>query len=291
MVILPLSLIPLKVLYILSSIIYIFLFYIIKYRKRVVEENLRNSFPEKSNKEIHLITKQYYKHLSDIFIEALKMLTIRKSNLLKKYRCTNPEILDKYYKNNQSVILVSAHYNNWEYMVLSLSLHWLFHGIGVGKRMTNKTFERLMHKRRTRFNSEVCYNDNVRETINKYIETNRPCLYMLLADQSPNDRNKCYWTRFLNQDTPVIYGPEYIAKKYNFPVFFYRVNKLKRGYYSFDIIPISDNPQSTEYGFITQKHVSLLEEEIKKHPQYWLWSHKRWKLSPPEVLYQDSFKA
>ena len=277
-ILIPLSLLPLWILYPISRLMYFVIYRLIGYRKEVVINNLRNSFPEKSQKEINTISKEFYKHLADIFIEALKMLTIRKNNLLKRYRCVNPEILDNYYKNNQSVILVSAHYNNWEYMVASLGLHFSHHGIGVGKRMSDKYFEKLMHKKRTRYSTEVCYADNTKETFKKYIDSNTPCVYMLLSDQSPNDKNKCFWTRFLNQDTAVIYGAEHLAKKYNFPVFYYSVKKEKRGYYSFEIFPITDKPQETEYGFITQSHVSHLEKAIKQEPQYWLWSHKRWKL-------------
>lgn len=277
-ILIPLSLLPLWVLYPISRSMYFVIYRLVGYRKEVVINNLRNSFPEYSQKEINTISKEFYKHLADIFIEALKMLTISKRNLLRRYRCVNPEILDKYYKNNQSVILVSAHYNNWEYMVASLGLHFSHHGIGVGKRMSDKHFEKLMHKRRTRYSTEVCYADNTKETFKKYIESNTPCVYMLLSDQSPNDKNKCFWTRFLNQDTAVIFGAEHLAKKYNFPVFYYSVKKEKRGYYSFEIFPITDKPQETEYGYITKKHVSHLEKAIKQEPQYWLWSHKRWKL-------------
>lgn len=278
-ILIPISLIPLWILYRIGSFISFILYRFIGYRKEVIERNLKKSFPSLDNNTIESITINFYKHLGDLLIEGLKMLTITRSNLLKRYKCINPQILDSYFKEGKSIILVSGHYNNWEYMVASLSLQFNHHAIGVGKRMSNKYFEKLMHNKRTRFGTEVCYADNTNKTIEKYNRENIPCAYMLLADQSPNDRNKCYWTEFLNQDTPVIYGPEYLAKKYNYPIFYYRVNKTKRGYYSFEIIPINDNPIQTNYGDITKAHIKLLEESINTQPPFWLWSHKRWKLS------------
>lgn len=285
-VLLPLSLLPMWLLYGISSLTAYFLQYIIGYRSKVIEKNLLLSFPELSIEERKKIKSQFYKHLADVFLEAFKMLSISRKNLMKRYKCNNPEILKPYYDKGQSVILVSAHYNNWEYMVLSLDLQFSHHGIGVGKRMTNKSFGDLMHKKRTRYGTEVCYTDNVKEIISKHENDKNPCVYMLLSDQSPNDSHKCYWTEFLHQDTPVIFGPEYLSKKYNYPVFYYKVNKEKRGYYSFDIIPITDSPNETSYGEITKKHLLQLERAIKTNPPYWLWSHRRWKYTRPENIFK-----
>lgn len=273
----PISLLPMRVLYWISDIVKILLYNVVGYRKKVVIENLTCSFPQKTEKEIKEIANKFYSHLADLFLEAVKMLTISKKSLMKRYKCTNPEIISKYYKRNKSVILVSAHYNNWEYMVASLGMQFDFHGIGVGKRMSNETFEKLMHKKRTRYGTEVCYADNSRKVFEQY-HNNTPCAYMLLSDQSPNDINKCYWIDFLNRKTAFIYGCEYFAKKYNYPVFYYNVKKIKRGYYEFEISEISTKPQETEYGFIVEKSAKILENTLKQTPQYWLWSHRRWKL-------------
>jgi KDO2-lipid IV(A) lauroyltransferase len=286
----PLSLLPLWILYSIADFIAFLLKEVIKYRKQTIEQNLKNSFPESSNEELKTYKNIFYKHLADIFIEAFKALTISKRNVLKRYKCNNPELIEPYFKDGKSILLLSSHYNNWEYMVLSLGMQFSFHGIGVGKRMSNKSFEYLMHKRRTRFGTEVCYNDNVKEVFKKYEKEHKSCAYMLLSDQSPNDTFKSYWTNFLNQDTPVIFGGEYFAKKYNYPVFYYKVNKERRGYYSFDIVPLSINPQEEEYSQITLKYVSLLEKTIEKNPPFWLWSHKRWKHKRPEKIYQDTIK-
>ena len=130
----PISLLPMRVLYWISDIVKILLYNVVGYRKKVVIENLTCSFPQKTEKEIKEISNKFYSHLADLFLEAVKMLTISKKSLMKRYKCTNPEIISKYYKRNKSVILVSAHYNNWEYMVASLGMQFDFHGIGVGKK-------------------------------------------------------------------------------------------------------------------------------------------------------------
>jgi KDO2-lipid IV(A) lauroyltransferase len=275
----PLSLLPLWMLYVLSDITSFLLRYVIKYRTKIVESNIEHSFPHLSTHRKHKLEDMFYKHLSDMFFEAIKELSIRRKFVMEHYHCNNPEILEPFYKKNQSVILVSGHYNNWEYMVLSLDMQFSHHGIGVGKRMSNKTFDKLMYDKRTRFGTEVCYADNFKEVLENYEKKHIPCVYMLLSDQSPNDIHKCYWTNFLNQNTPVIFGAEHLAKKYNLPVFFYRVNKIKRGYYTFNLIQITAEPMKTQYGEITQKHVGLLERTIKERPSYWLWSHRRWKLT------------
>lgn len=285
----PLSLLPMWMLYGISNLISFILQHILKYRVKVVETNLKKSFPNKTEEELKTIKNQFYNHLSDVFIEGLKILTISKTNLIKRYSCQNKEILDKYYQNNQSLIFVSSHHNNWEYMVLSLGMQFPFQAVGVGKRMTNSTFGNLMHKKRTRYGTEVCYSDNVKALIEQKKQEKTPTIFMLLADQSPNDKHKCYWTEFLNQDTPVIFGPENLAKKENYPIIYYRVNKIKRGYYSFELIPLEDKPQETQYGEITLKYLSELEKTIKQAPQYWLWSHKRWKHQRPKSIYQDKF--
>ncbi len=279
-ILMPLSLMPMRVLYVFSSVIAFLLRYIIKYRKSIIAMNLANSFPEKSEAEINKLTSKYYAHLADLLVEAVKMLTISKKNLLKRYKCVNPELPNAFYEQGRSIVLASAHYNNWEYMVASLNMQVSHHAIGVGKRMSNKTFELLAFKRRTRYGTEVCYADNVRAVMENYHRKRIPCAYMLLSDQSPNDSKKCYWSQFLNQPTALIYGAEYFAKKYDFPVLFYSVEKIKRGYYQVRFEIITTRPQETQYGCIIESIASKTEDMIRKNPQYWLWSHRRWKLKP-----------
>lgn len=273
----PLSIIPLRILYAIFYLFYLLITYLFKYRKDVTIQNLKFSFPEKSEKEIFTLYKQYQRHLTHIAAEMLKMLTLSRKQLAKRYYCSNPELVNNFCKEGKSVILVSSHYNNWEWMVLALDSMFDQHGIGVGKANSNKDFEKLINIARTRYGTEVVFADHVRDTFEHYIAENKPCAYMMLSDQSPNNLKKAFYTNFLNQDSAMIYGAEYFAKKYDFPVFYYQVIQDKPGYYHVELELISDTPQHTEYGEITVKYVQLLEKTIQNEPQYWLWSHKRWK--------------
>jgi KDO2-lipid IV(A) lauroyltransferase len=223
--------------------------------------------------------------LADIFLEGIKNLSLSKKQVMKRYVCTNPELLEPYFEQKQSVILVSSHFNNWEYMVLSLDMQFGHHGVGVGKPLSDKWFDRVLNAYRQRYGTEVVFASNVRETFERYESQKFPTAYMMLFDQS-HDPEKSYWTTFLNQDTGFIFGPEYFAKKYDFPVFYYTVRKPKRGFYEFDLTSITDHPKETVYGEITQTCVAILERTIKEKPYYWLWSHKRWKHRRPSSLNQ-----
>lgn len=273
----PLSIIPMKCLYGISNLLSWILKDVVKYRREVVYKNLRNSFPLKTEMEIKQLAGQFYRHLADLFIEGFKMLSISKKKIMIRYQCKNPELINAYYDEGQSVILVSGHYNNWEYMVLSLDMQFKHHGIGVGKPLSNKGFGDVLTDFRTRYGTEVIDAGNVKSKFEHYHQNQHLSAYMMLNDQSPGNSNKSYWTTFLNQDTPVIYGPEYYARKYRYPVFFYKVEKVKRGYYTFELELITADPVNEPEGSIIEKSVRLLEQQIEQNPSYWLWSHKRWK--------------
>lgn len=273
----PLSILPLGLLYLLSSITYIVLNYIVRYRHNVVTKNLQNSFPEKSKRELRHLCNQYYWHLSQLAVEMIKMLTISRKHLHWRYRCANPELVNRYFDKGQSVILLSSHYNDWEWMVLELDSMFKHHGVGVGKANTNKVFEKLVNKARTRYGTEVVFADTVRDTFENYENNHIPTAYMMLSDQSPNNRNKCYVTDFLHQRTGFIFGGEHFARKYNLPIFYYKVVKERIGKYRIDVELITEQPNEMPIHSITQRYTELLEQTIREKPQFWLWSHKRWK--------------
>lgn len=273
----PLSLLPLRLLYAIAYIFYLISHYLIKYRRKVITDNLRHSFSEKSIKEIAELRRLFYHHLAHIAAEMMKMLTISQKELKKRYYCTNPELVNHYFEQGKSVILMSSHYNNWEWMVLSIDNLFKHHGIGVGKPNSNKVFEKLINKARTRYGTEVVFADTVRATFEHYEFNGPPAAYMMLSDQSPANPNKSYKTSFLNQPSAILFGSEYFAKKYNLPVLYYRVIKDKPGFYRIEVELISDAPNETKYGEITEKYIRLLEDTIRQQPEYWLWSHKRWK--------------
>ena len=283
-ILLPIAYMPIHLLYGLADFVSFVLYYIIGYRKKVVQNNLRNSFPEKTDKEIHIISKRFYHHLADIFIEAILNLRLSQKKLFERYRCTNAELLLPYYEAGKSVILMSAHYNNWEYMITTLEHQLKHHGVGVGKELSNKKLDKYLNKYRTRYGTEVVFANKVRDTFEYYNKYNVPTAYMMLSDQSPNDINKCFWTTFMNQETGFIFGAEHFAKKYDYAVFYYDVHKVKRGYYEITFQLITERPMEEGYGYITERYVHLLEETIRRKPEYWLWSHRRWKHKKPNTV-------
>jgi KDO2-lipid IV(A) lauroyltransferase len=273
----PLALLPLALLYVLAGPLYLVLNYVVRYRRKVILENLRNSFPEKSPKEIRKIKNRYYWHLTQIAVEMVKMLVLPRCILRKRYRCSNPELVNRYFDEGRSVILMSSHYNNWEWMILALDEMFKHHGVGVGKPNSDKVFEKLVNRARTRYGTEVVFADTVRDVLEHYESQHIPVAYMMLSDQSPNSKKRCYVTDFLHQRTGMIFGAEHFARKYNIPVLYYEVVKERIGKYRVDVQLITDAPSDcAEYG-ITQRYVELLEQTIRRKPQYWLWSHRRWK--------------
>ena len=260
--------------------LYIILYYIISYRKKVVYTNLKNSFPEKSEKERKAIAKKFYKHLADLFIENITIHFIKEKEILKRVKFTNIEILTNYYKQNKSVIAVLGHYGNWEYYLgMPLITKYLF--VGVYKKLSNKLFNKLFIKTRSKFGAEPVEMHNTLRTLIKYANEKKLNFAGFVSDQTPTKSESHYWTKFLNQDTPVFLGVEKIAKKTNQPVVFLYMRKVKRGYYQVEIIKLFDNPKETKEHEITECHVKLLEKIIKEEPAYWLWSHRRWKHKNP----------
>lgn len=265
-------------LYGLSNVLYSIVYYIARYRRKVVRRNLVASFPEWQHNEVIRTERRYYHHLCDLFVESLYGLRATPKQLIEHYRITNRELLDRYYEQGQSVMLMSAHYNNWEYLVLSLGFQVRHHGIGVGKPLDQQAFGKLLTASRTRYGTEVVDQTNVRQVMAFYDQYHVPCAYMMLSDQSPSNAHKSFWTHFLHQDTPFLYGTEYFARKYDYPVLYYTVSKVRRGFYELTLGELCTDPRAVPEGTITQCYVKWLEETIRRQPEYWLWSHRRWKL-------------
>lgn len=273
----PMSLLPLWVLYGIAYIFYLIVNYIIRYRRHIITQNLKRAFPEKSEREIASLRRKYYLHLSQIAAEMLKMLTLSRKKVMKRYRCENPEVVNRFYDEGKSVILMSSHYNNWEWMILSLPMQFKHAGVGVGKANSNKVFEILINRARTRYGTVVVFADHVRELFQDRELNRKPTTYMMLSDQSPNNMNKSYKTLFLNQPSGMIYGAEYFARKHDIPVVYYEVIKERIGHYKIVNQIITEKPTELENGGIIKQYTRLLEETIRRQPEFWLWSHRRWK--------------
>lgn len=266
---------PFWVLYRLSDILYFVIYYLVGYRKKVVRTNLCNSFPAKNQQERRSIEKKFYRHFCDLIVESVKLFSISKKEINKRFTIQNPELINQYARNNQSVILVGGHYNNWEILAVGISQQIELQAVGLYSKLKNDFFNRIMLQSRGKYGLRLV---STRETSSYFLnESHKNTVTIFGADQSPTHSKTVYWMDFLNQETAVATGTERFAKLYNYPVIFGAISKVKRGYYSFKMDLISDNPSVEPLEFITQKHTSMLEKQIKDLPEYWLWTHKRWK--------------
>jgi Kdo2-lipid IVA lauroyltransferase/acyltransferase len=271
-----LSLLPFPILYLVSDGLYVILYYVIGYRKEVVLQNLRNSFPNKSEAEIKKIRKDFYHYLCDLTLETFKTLTISKTTMLK--HCSiNPETLKLFTKlaeENKSFILVMGHWGNWEWAGNSFSMLCKHQLYVIYHPLSNKYFDGLIYRMRTRFGTKlIAMKDTYREMSGKRDELNATAF---IADQTPSPEG-AFWTKFLNQDTPIFKGTEKIAQRMNYPVVYGRVKKLKRGYYEISAEVLFENPAKTQPDEISKSHTKSLENDIIAQPEIWLWSHRRWK--------------
>jgi KDO2-lipid IV(A) lauroyltransferase len=277
-----LSILPMWVLYLVSDLLYPVTYYLIRYRKKIVLENLRNSFPEKSEGEIRALARKFYRHFNDVIMEILKMSTISTKRLEKRLRFSNPEILRDYYQQGKSVLVVAAHLNNWEWS-LGLSRSTPHQPIVIYKPLHNKYFDRFFRTTRERHGSILI---PMRDTYRHILADQREgklALYGFVSDQSTVWEETQYWTTFLNQLTPVHLGVEKIALKTGFPVVFINIRKIRRGHYEIDTIRLFDTVTGLAKYAITEKHVRTLESLIRKNPEQWLWTHRRWKLTSKKL--------
>jgi len=276
------SFLPLGVLYVISDIFYFFIYVIFGYRKKIVRQNLKNAFPEKSDKELLRIEKRFYHHLIDIFIEIIALMHMSIDEIKRRNKFISKDLMQRLYDKNIGIVGVVGHYNNWEWFN-NLQLYTKYQGLAIYKPIENKRFENFTNNIREKYGSVTV---PMRETLRKLIQLKKENILpfsLMVADQSPVKEEINYWTTFLNQDTPVYLGVEKIARKFNYAVVFLKMQKIKRGYYETEMILITDNPKETKEYEITEKHVSILEEMIKQKPENWIWSHRRWKHKKPKA--------
>ena len=271
-----LSFLPLWVLYIFSDFVFFITYRVLAYRKKVVNQNLKNSFPEKSHEEIRKIRKEFYRHFCDSFIETIKLWNISQKEILKRCVCKNPDFLKPYISNNKSIIAVTGHYGNWEWLS-SFATYNIGDFLPIYKPLHNKVFNDMYIKIRERFGAQTLAKNDTLRTMIKHKNEGHFTMTAFIGDQTPNRKSLHYWTNFLNQDTPILQGAERIAKKLDQAVIYTKMTKIKRGYYEYEFIPITNEPRETEENEITELHTRMLEDIIKENPSYWLWSHKRWK--------------
>ncbi|MEO6523211.1 MAG: lysophospholipid acyltransferase family protein [Mucilaginibacter sp.] len=272
------SLLPFWFLFLIADVLYVLLYYITGYRRKVVYENLRNSFPEKTEAEIRLLEKQYFKYLGDLIVETIKMISISEKEILRRVYLTNPELIEEYHKQGKSLIAAVGHYCNWEWCVLRFSLIPQYQKIMVYKPLQDAPSNKYYLKVRGRFGVTLV---QMRSTLRKLTELRRSLTFTVLAaDQTPVRHETQYYTQFLNQQTAVFQGIEKMAIMFNSAIVFGKIKRVKRGFYEYKFVPMVDEPKQTEPYEITNLYLHTLEDMIKEEPQYWLWSHRRWKFKP-----------
>ena len=273
------AILPMSILYLLSDILYILIFYVIRYRRKMVRENIFLSFPDKTKKERTLLERRFYHHFADYVVETIKLAHISEEELLRRAVLRNPEvILEAMDRGKNTIIIVLGHYGNWEWFSGTASFFKGRNSIyQIYRPLTNKAFDQLFIYLRTRFHSQgIKKNDAFRDIIT-LVRNNTPALLVFVADQTPNKANLHYWTNFLNRDSAMLIGPERFAKKFDLPVFFADTQKLRRGYYVVDFKLITDQANSTPDFWITEQYTRMMEANIMRDPAYWLWTHNRWK--------------
>jgi Kdo2-lipid IVA lauroyltransferase/acyltransferase len=274
------TLLPLSVLYLFSDLLYLVLYYIVSYRRKVVAENLKNSFPEKSEEELKTIGKKYYRHLADLLIETFKLSHISKKELKKRFTYSNLELIDRLREDKRDIIAVLGHYNNWEMSTL-LPFYLKYKIIIIFKPLQNKYFNGFINKQRSKYGIVLTPTSQVIREIVNYRKTNINTVSVFISDQIPAKGDIRYWTKFLNQDTAVYTGAGKIAAKYDMAVVYFHIQKVKRGYYNLDIELLHEHTKGLSEDQITETHVRRLEEIIREKPEYWIWSHRRWKHKKP----------
>ena len=274
LLILPISLLPYPLLYLISDVVFVLMYRVIGYRKEVVFTNLKNSFPNKSEKELKQIMSGFYKHLCDIILESIKGFTISEKQLRKRLVVKNPEFSNYFANKGQSIIFVGGHYNNWEICAQAFAMYSDHKCIGIYKPLSNAFINDKIHTSRSKYGMHLI---SMKQTKKSFEEGGKAKAIVFGSDQNPANPKRAHWVQFLNQDTGVLFGVERYAKEYDWPVVFVSISKVKRGHYEVEYSLITDTPTEQPHGKITEDFTKRLEQDIINQPQYWLWSHKRWK--------------
>jgi len=242
----------------------------------LVNNNIKNSFPEKSEKEISQISKKFYRHFCDTFIETIAFPFMKQKELMQRYKIKNPELCNQLFEEGKSITLLMGHFGNWEWSsLLPLSLkHKIY---AIYKPLHNKQFDKFFKNNREKFGLKAVPMEKIFRVLAEGQKNNEKNMTYFLADQRPRWAQIQHWTTFMNQDTPVILGPEKISKKLNNSVVFFKIIPEKRGYYKIEFHLLFKNAKETKNYEITEGYLQILEETIKENPAYWLWTHHRWK--------------
>lgn len=272
------SLLPFRALYVLSDILFVPVFYLMRYRRKMVWKNLRNSFPHKPDKEIRRIEKEFYHHFCDLLLETIKIPRMSVAEIQQRMRLENPEVLQNLIDRNCNVSAYLGHYGNWEWC----SGLWAYYTqtatpVNIYRKLKNPYFDGYFLGLRSHFGAVNVEKDSILRSVLRLQKEGKPVVLALVSDQKPSPNNIHYRTMFLNRQTPVLTGAERIARTLDHAVVYLEVTKIKRGFYSAKFIPITEHAKETPEFKITEIYTRLLENTILRNPAYWLWTHNRWK--------------
>lgn len=275
------SLLPFSVLYHLSDFLNLIVFKCLGYRKKIIDQNLKNAFPEKEEVEIQQIKKQFYEFFCDLIVETIKTLTISPSALIQRVSFEDNGIFEHYYKQKQSVVVVMGHLGNWELGGARFSQEAFHQLYIIYHPMSMKLFDQLVYKMRTRLGNKLyAMNDTFKGMVKNKAKLTATAF---IADQTPPPNN-AYWTAFLNQDTPIFRGTAKISKKFNYPIIYISITRPRRGFYAIKSELLIETPDSLTENEISELHTRRLEKDVQQHPSIWFWVHRRWKHKKNELV-------
>ncbi len=270
------SLLPFRLLYALSDVMYIFLYRIFGYRKQTVMANLELAFPEKTHLERKRIARKFYHHLCDMILEAIKSMSIRMSDMKERFKFTNIELIHDLEKRNKSIAMMCAHYGSWEWIFI-LQAYTSHKTFAIYKRLNNKYFDAMVRKIRARYDSYLITTKEAVKVLTQNKEKGLLTINGFVADQSPKKRKAFHWNTFMGIEVPMYTGAEMLSKKLDLTVVFFSVERVKRGFYETTFQTLTETPKDFDDYEITDQFTKLVEKQIYEAPEYYLWTHKRWK--------------
>lgn len=270
------SILPFPVFYKFSDVVCFFVYRIFGYRRKTVRQNLAMTLPHLSDKERLEIEKKFYSHMCDLFLEMIKSMTISEKEINRRFVVTNIELIAEYEAKGKSVVLMCAHYASWEWLI-AIAKRINFRSIGVYKKIGNKYFDKLIRDIRSRLDAELVETKKTVELMEYNAVRGIKAFYGFASDQSPQLTRAKYWDDFMGFEVPVYTGAEMLAKRLDMNMVFVKVKKVKRGFYEATIMPLVDNPRDYPDYEITSMFLREVEKQILEAPEFYFWTHKRWK--------------
>jgi len=266
---------PFWLIYLFSDFLYLIMNYIISYRKSVIIKNLNKCFPEKTKKEKIIIKRKFYKNFTDLLVESIKGFSMSKKELLRRTKSIKSEIADKYFAQGKDVIMLAGHFANWEWGAAATAEYFKHQAAVLYKPLSNPLIDNYIREKRARFGVHLVSIYNTSKYFLKKKES--PVAYYMVADQYPTNKKKQKYANFFGSETSFLHGPENYAKVLNIPVIYIEIRREKRGFYEIELFEICENTKMFKENELTQLYANLMEKSIKKQPEDWMWSHKRWK--------------